>query len=208
MEKQQVNNNNMTVRECLFGITMRALLVLISIGFLEPIVCKKTAYRKNNHKNSTNGYFRIAGTNLVWMHVQDGYGVIINEFITTRSEKRINLVEVLSKYYWYIENTSNIIKAHELDNKPLYRCIMSIILYDDIKDKMPKWLEVHHKWWKWCNTQHAITKACKKKHNYFHNYVGSRKSHQQGVLICSVKDMLQWRYAILAENPKLKLQDM
>ncbi len=123
MEKQQVNNNNMTVRECLFGITMRALLVLISIGFLEPIVCKKTAYRKNNHKNSTNGYFRIAGTNLVWMHVQDGYGVIINEFITTRSEKRINLVEVLSKYYWYIENTSNIIKAHDYHCRTPYYCI-------------------------------------------------------------------------------------
>ena len=103
------------VRDCLFGIQLNAIMELIALDILQPIVCKKTAYIKNNHRDSVNGYFRIAGTNLVWMHVQDGYGVIINEFITTRSEKRINLVEVLSKYYWYIENTSNMIKAHELD---------------------------------------------------------------------------------------------
>lgn len=208
MEKQQANNNNMRIRDCLFGITMRALMILISMGILQPIICKKTAYRKNNHRDSVNGYFRIAGTNFVWMHVQDGYGVIINEFIITRSGKRINLIEVLSQYYWYIENRTGIIKAHELDNRALYRCIMSTILYDNVHVKMPKWLEVHHKWWKWCNTQNAMTAVCHKKHQYFHNFINSRKSHQQGVLICVVEEMLQWKSVTKIEDAKMKNQPM
>lgn len=208
MDRTQKIQETMTVRECLFGITMRALLVLISIGFLQPIVCKKTAYRKNNHSDSVNGYFRIGETNFVWMHVQDGYGIIINEFITTRSGKRVNLVELLSGYYWYIENGTGIIRAHVLDNRAIYRCIMSIILYDDIKNKMPKWLEVHHKWWKWCNTQNAITEACHNKHQYFHNFVNTRKSHQKGIVITDVGELLHWKNAIIVEDAKLKNQPM
>ncbi len=198
----------MRVQRCLFGIQMNAIMALIALGILQPIVCRKATSAKESHRDSTNGYFRIAGTNLVWMHVQDGYGVIINEFIITRSGKEINLVDILSNYYWYIENTRRNIKAYELDNRALYRCIMSIIIYDDIKEKMPVWLEVHHKWWKWCNTQHAITDTCKKQHNYFHNYVNNRKSHQQGVLIRSVKDMLQWKHVVVTEDSKLKMQKM
>ena len=204
----RTKDNNMRIRDCLFGIQYNIVLVLIGLGVLEPIVCKKAVCAKGNHKDSTNAYFRIAGTNLVWMHVQDGYGIIINEFIITRSGKEINLIEVLSQYYWYIENRTGIIKCFTLDNRAIYRCIMSIILYDNVHVKMPKWLEVHHKWWKWCNTQHAITKACKKKHNYFHNYINSRKSHQRGILICNEEEMLRWKNVIFVENAKLKNQPM
>lgn len=196
----------MRIRYCLFGIRYSTLLELIGLGVLQPIVCKRAAYAKDNKK--INAYFRIAGTNLVWMHVQNGYGIIINEFIHTRSGKMINLVEVLSQYYWYIENRTGIIKAHELDNRAIYRCIMSIIIYDDIKNKMKKWLEVHHKWWKWCNTQNAMTEVCHKKHQYFHNYINSRKSHQRGVLICNKEEMLQWINVTQNEDAKMKNQPM
>lgn len=195
-------------KDNVFGIRYAIIVLLVQLGALIPIVHKSGVSVKGDHQYPENGYFRIAGTNFVWMHVQDGYGIIINEFITTRSGKRINLVEVLSKYYWYIDNTSNIVKAHELDNRAVYRCIMSIILYDDIKKKMPKWIEVHHKWWKWCNTQNAITEACHSKHQYFHNYINSRKSHKRGALICSVKDLSQWRYVIFVEDAKMKNQQM
>lgn len=198
----------MKVRDCLLGIYLKVVVVLIQIGILQPIISKKAAYMKGKYVESTNGYFRIADKNLVWMHVQDGYGIIINEFITTRSGKRVNLVELLSGYYWYIENQTGIIKAHELENRAIYRCIMSIILYDDIKKKMPKWLEVHHKWWKWCNTQNTITEACHNKHQYFHNFVNTRKSHQKGVVISDVGELLHWKNTIMVEDAKLKNQPM
>ena len=83
------------VRDCLFGIQLNAIMELIALDILQPIVCKKTAYIKNNHRDSVNGYFRIAGTNLVWMHVQDGYGVIINETLQSKqSQKYLSLLEV------------------------------------------------------------------------------------------------------------------
>lgn len=198
----------MRVQRCLFGIQMNAIMALIALGILQPIVCRKATSAKESHRDSTNGYFRIAGTNLVWMHVQDGYGIIINEFIITRSGKEINLIEVLSQYYWYIENRTGIIKCFTLDNRAIYRCIMSIILYDNVHVKMPKWLEVHHKWWKWCNTQNAIAETCHRKHQYFHNYINSRKSHQRGILICNEEEMLRWKNVIFVENAKLKNQPM
>ena len=171
-------------------------------------MCKKAVSAKGVHKDSTNAYFRIAGTNFVWMHVQDGYGVIINEFITTRSEKRINLIEILSQYYWYIENRTGIIKCCTLDNRAVYRSIMSIILYDNVHVKMPKWLEVHHKWWKWCNTQNAMTAVCYRKHQYFHNFVNSRKSHQKGVVISDIAQWLHRKNVIVVEDARLKKQKM
>ena len=208
MEKQQANNNNMRIRDCLFGIQLNIILALIGLGVLQPIVCKKAVSAKGVHKDSTNAYFRIAHTNLVWMHVQDGYGIITNEYVISRTGKEINLIEVLSQYYWYIENRTGIIKCFTLDNRAIYRCIMSIILYDNVHVKMPKWLEVHHKWWKWCNTQNAIAETCHRKHQYFHNYINSRKSHQRGILICNEEEMLRWKNVIFVENAKLKNQPM
>ena len=201
MKKQQVNNNNMRIRDCLFGIQLNIILALIGLGVLQPIVCKKAVSAKGVHKDSTNAYFRIAGTNFVWMHVQDGYGVIINEFITTRSEKRINLIEILSQYYWYIENRTGIIKCCTLDNRAVYRSIMSIILYDNVHVKMPKW-------WKWCNTQNAMTAVCYRKHQYFHNFVNSRKSHQKGVVISDIAQWLHRKNVIVVEDARLKKQKM
>lgn len=204
----KTKEKNMKVRECLFGIQLNVIFALISFGILQPIVCKKAIKAKGVHKDSTNAYFRIADTNFVWMHVQDGYGIIINEYIITRSGKKINLIEILSRYYWFIENRTGIIKSNDLDNRAIYRCIMSIILYNDVHVKMPKWLEVHHKWWKWSNTQNVMTAVCYRKHQYFHNYVNNRKSHQKGIVISDVGKLLHWKNAIFVEDLKLKNQPM
>lgn len=204
----KTKDKTMKVRECLFGIKLNIILALIGLGLLQPIVCKKAIKTKEGHKDSTNGYFRIAGTNFVWMHVQDGYGIFINKYIITRSGKKINLIEILSRYYWYIESGTGIIKSYSLDNRAIYRCIMSIILYDDVHVKMPKWLEVHHKWWKWCNTQNSMTAVCYRKHQYFHNFVNSRKSHKKGVVISDLTELLNWKKTIFVEDSKLKNQQM
>lgn len=198
----------MKEKDGLFGIIPNLIILLVELGILEPIICRHSERAKLVHIDPINGYFRLKKTNLVWMHVQDGYGVFINEYVKTRSGKLINLVEILSRHYWYIENRTGIIKCYELDSRALYRCIESIIIYGNINKKIPKWLEVHHKWWKWCNTQNAMAAVCYRRHQFFHNFVNSRKSHQKGIVISHAGEMLHWRNAILVEDAKLKNQPM
>lgn len=197
-------------RDNLFAISMELLIVLVTLGILEPI--KKVDFRYPHQigaEGKINGYFRVKLLpNIVWMHIQNGYGILINEYVETQSGRCVNLVNELSQHYWYIENRTGIIKSYALSNRALYRCIESIIVYDDIKKKMKRYFEVHHKWWKWCNTQEAMTVVCYKKHQYFHNYVNSRKSHQKGVVICDVKEFLGWINVIASENAKVKNQPM
>lgn len=208
MRKYRKSEDYMRTRDCLFGIEANIIVDLVQNGELVPIICKNSTYASVKNTEPVNGYFKIKDTNLVWMHVQNGYGVVINEYVETESGKRVNLVSELSPYYWYIENRTGIIKAWALDNRALYRCIESIILYDNIKKKMKHCLEVHHKWWKWCNTQSAMSVVCYKKHQYFHNHINSRKSHQKGVVIRSVKEFMDWKKVIASEDAILKNQHM
>lgn len=193
-------------RENLVLVVLELVIQLVGTGILIPIISLTSRSPKSRDDNmAINGYFRIAGVeNLVWLHVQHGYGVFINEYITTRQGNKINLVEQLSKYYWYIDYANNTIRCAELSGNSLWRCIGSLILYGDIKHKMPRWLEVHHKWWRWCNTQETLSFACKKKHNYFHDHISSRKSHRKGLVICDLKDMINCIGKIVVENQKWK----
>jgi hypothetical protein len=162
--------------------------LLVERGILIPLESNKGIKTRLAHNEPINGYFRVAGIpNLVWMHVQDGYGVFINERITTRSGKVIDLVKELSKYYWYIDNSTNTVRCGGLSNRSIARCIGSLIWYGDIKHKLPKNWQVHHKSWRWCNTQETLSVVCKHHHKHFHDCVNSRKSHRQGVAIYDEK---------------------
>lgn len=175
---------NLNKNDNLIVIALAVIIKLVQTGFLIPITnLKSRAPKSKNNKNAVNGYFRILNTNYVWLHVQHGCGVIINEFVTTRQGKQINLVEELSKYYWYIDKKYNNIRCSELNNRTLWRCIGSIIVYGDIHQNMPRWLEVHHKWMRWCNTVETIAFICTKKHNYYHNVNDSRRSHRNGKVL-------------------------
>jgi hypothetical protein len=174
-------------KECFFSILVWFVEFLVHIGVFTLIV-SKVGNVKKEHIDPENRYYRVMGIpNLVWFHIQDGHGVFINEQITTRSGKVIDLVKELSKYYWYIDNTACIAKCSELDNRSLARCIGSLIWYGDIKCKLSKNWQVHHKWWRWCNTQEVLAVVCKHHHKHFHDCVNSRKSHRQGVAIYDEK---------------------
>lgn len=202
-------DKKMKRKENLFGIVFQIIVALVQAGIFEPIVQRKGVRVNGKHVLPENGYFRVKWLkNVVWMHIQDGYGIFINEYVKTSSGKRVNLVEILSQYYWYIENQTGIIKCYDLDCRALYRCIESIIIYGNINRKMPKWLEVHHKWWKWCNTQNTMQAVCHKKHQHFHNKINSRKSHKRGVLIRNVKDFMDWKKEILLQDARLKNKSM
>lgn len=193
-------------RDNFFMICLEIVIQLVAMGIFVPIVSLSSRSPKSKDDNmAVNAYFRIAGVdNLIWMHVQHGYGIFINEFITTRQGRRINLVKELSKYYWYIDYTNNTIRCSELEKRAVWRCIGSLILYGDIKKKMPKWLEVHHKWLRWCNTQETLEFVCKKKHNYFHDHVSSRKSHREGWEVIDLKLVPACIGRIVVENQEWK----
>lgn len=182
----------MKSKECLFWIPSMILQWLLTLGIFKYLCSKNTTAPKKKHVNPVNQYFRMQGTNIVWMHVQDGYGIFINEYVTTSAGKEVNIIDILSKYYWYIEKDSGMVKSAALDSRTIYRCIGSIIEYGKINEGMPSWLEVHHKWWKWCNTQNTMEHMCHKKHNYLHNHELTRKSHKRGVVISSTNQIQQW----------------
>lgn len=178
--------------DCLFYIQMWVITMLEQLGLLSPIVSNRGQRVKWGHTDPVNKFYRVNFIpNLVWMHVQDGYGVFINEYVTTRSGQVIDLVKELSKYYWYIDNATGTVRCGGLNNRSIARCIGSIIVFGDIKHKLPKKLEVHHKWFRWCNTQETIAVVCKYQHKRFHDCINSRKSHRQGVVVIDVDTMLE-----------------
>jgi hypothetical protein len=185
-------NNKLEKKECLFSIPMWLIMVLVGLEVLIPIVSNRGQRVKGDHAEPINGYFRVASIpNVVWMHVQDGYGVFINEYVTTRSGQVIDLIKELSKYYWYIDKATGTVRCGALNNRSIARCIGSVIVFGDIKHKLPKKLEVHHKWWRWCNTQETIAVVCKYQHKRFHDCINSRKSHRQGVVVNDDSEMLE-----------------
>ena len=200
----------MKKRDNLFAISIEALIELIALGEFEPI--KKVDFRYPDQigaENKINGYFRVKSlSNTVWLHVQNGYGIFINEYVTTKEGAIVNLVYELSKYYWFIDNSTGIIKSSALKSRSIYRCIECVINNNDIKMNIERCYDIHHKWWKWCNTQVAMTLVCKKKHQYFHNYIISRRSHQRGVVITSVREFIVWKNVIALESKKLMKQQM
>lgn len=191
-----------------FAILPYVEQALVSMGVL-TLIKTKCGQPKKEHSDPVNRYYRVGGVhNIVWMHIQDGYGVFISEYVTTRSGVIVNLVDVLSRYYWYIEFTNLVALAGSLQNRSLHRCIGSVVLYNDICTKMPKWLEVHHKWWRFYNCEDGLAFVCRKKHQHFHNYVNSRKSHRPGVVIRNTGDILEWVKVINGQAPKLKKNNM
>ena len=198
----------MLERECLFAIPSMIIKWLLTLGIFKYLCSKETTAPKKKHVNPVNQYFRMHKTNIVWMHVQDGYGIFINEHVTTKDGKKVNIVDSLSKYYWYIDNYSGLVKSATPKEKIIYRYIGSIIECDDIDEKMPEQLEVHHKWWKWCNTQNTMVNVSHKQHNDFHNGIGTHKSHKMGVIISAANQMQTRLEEIQQMDDKYSKEDM
>lgn len=208
IEEYMGERSYMRTRDCLFGIEANVIVDLVQNGELVPIVCKKSSYANVTHTEPVNGYFKIKDTNLVWIHVQNGYGVIINEQVETENGLCINLVDELSQYYWYIENRTGVIKSWALDNRALYSCIESIIVYSNINKRIESYRDVHHKGKKWINTKNTMSVVCRKKHKHHHDKVGTRRSHRHGVVIRSVEEFMYRKKFIVSEDARLKNQPM
>ena len=138
-------------------------------------------------------YFRIKGkNNLVLLYIKEGYGIIISEWIKSKEGEKINLVEKLGEFYWYIDERNNMAKAARLSYRSIWRCIGSLMEYGDIMKKLPRWLEVHHKFMHYCNTEETLTVVSYEKHNYFHNVTSNRKSRRRSKVIGSTTDFKIW----------------
>lgn len=198
-------------KDNLIGMELEVQLNLVAMGKLVPITFKKAEGGKSkNDRMAINTYMRVMDVdNLVFMQLQNGYGVFINEVIKTQDGKTINLVGELSKHYWFIANgAKNEPKSATLNKRSLWRCIGSLLKYGDIQKKLPRKIETHHKWWRWMNTQEALNYVCGKYHQYFHNYINSRASHQLGVVICNEEEFDNWIDVIQQQQKYLSSQDM
>lgn len=179
-------------RDNLFAISMELLIVLVTLGILEPI--KKVDFRYPHQigaEGKINGYFRVnLLPNIVWMHIQNGYGVFINEYIETRDGVTINLVDEISKYYWSL--SGNNVMSSKLKSNYLHRAIGNLIRYGNIVKKLPNKYDVHHKWVRWCNTQETLAIVTEDEHRKYHSLVSSYKSHRKGQVIYGVKAFQEW----------------
>lgn len=188
----------MTLRRNLIGIEPGVIKQKVNSGAFVELSAKKGEQPCTQTPACTNVYYRVNNAdNMVYLHLRDGYGVFINEYVATNQGRIINLVDALSGYYWNIwDSNNNVPKCSQLKNRSIYRCIGSIILYGDIHTRMPSWYQVHHKWWRWCNMWEFMTFTCHKRHQYYHNYVGTRKSHQRGAVVHTSKELDKWLYTI------------
>ena len=139
---------------------------------------------KKQLREKTNQYYKICNSSdLVFMHIQYGYGILLNENIKSNSGDTINLVEILKDYYWFIHKAKSIGRCSKLGNRDLPRSIGSVIAYGDIRKRLPRCCEIHHAGYRWNNAQKNIILLCKNLHKKYHDGIGTRKSHRHGVVI-------------------------
>ena len=88
--------------------------------------------------------------------------------------------------------------------------VLSVRINSEVeeKERMPRWLEVHHKWWRWCNTVNGIKSVCRAKHQHFHLFMNSKKSHQKGVMIWDSQSMEAWLKVIIQWDQYLRNVNM
>ena len=176
------------------GLPVEVLLQLVENKQLEMICSKKSEGYRNKYKNDIkNLYFRIKGkNNMVFLYISGGYGIVISEWITSKAGMAINLVDELSEYYWYIDKKNDTVKSAVLGNRTLYRCLGSLMEYGDITRKLPRELEVHHKFSRYCNTKENLVVVDCEKHKNFHNNISNKKSKRRGIVIESTADFTMW----------------
>lgn len=180
------------IRENLFRLSQMLILLLVATGVLEIITF--TAPGINRKKvNMINVYYRVKPVkNLVWLHGQYGFGIFISEFVYNRYGKKINLVNELSKHYWYVDKANSTIKSNSAYNQEIWRVIGSVILYGNTEKRMPSHIHVHHKWWRWCNTQELLAFVEMEKHIWFHKNMDDQEKRRKGRYVEDVSIFVDW----------------
>lgn len=187
----------LTTRECLVGIDLDVIIkarlkeesILEDIQFSLPKAnCKKNTMQPFWEADA-NVYMRVKGSNLVVMHVQDGYCIIIPEYVRTCGGEKFNVVDELSKYYYGLSSCGSVITSSNGEvGKLIYRQIMSLKHYGDIKVELPEDMEVHHKGRRYLNTEEAMVLVTSEHHDDIHSIIG-RSSHRNGRVIHDVEEL-------------------
>lgn len=176
----------------LFFIEGQLVLDKIKEGSL-IIVGQNDGRRKTSHRGS-NIYLQVAGTNLVLVHIKNGYFIVINKEISLKDGATMNLVDELSKVHWLFKGSR--VYCPKMGNRQMYQCIGSIMMYGDIDHRLPITMHVHHKWFRWCNAVETITPVCYRYHRYFHAEIGSQESHRLGVTCMEEASLDLWECEI------------
>lgn len=173
-------------RDNLIFISDETMKDLVDKGRLKLLKEKKYT-RDCKLEVKANRYYKICQTtDLVFMHIQFGYGVIINEAVRSVDRGTFNLVEILSEFYWYIDTDASVGKCSKLDDRDIARCIGSVMAYGNIETKLPTWCQVHHENYRCVNTWEELRLWCEKKHKKYHREKTSYKSHRGGFVVKDV----------------------
>ena len=124
-EKEKLEERNMSMelkdifktQDNLVGFDSDILVAAVDIGemlLIENYDKLATRGSRRNDDTARNKYYEMTDLeNAVFMHVQDGYGVIIPKYVNYGDEK-INVVERLARYYWAITTDNEKVKASSL----------------------------------------------------------------------------------------------
>lgn len=147
--------------------------------------------KSNRVKNSAipkwgydvNVYMKIHNTNMILLHVKNNCCVVIPNEIVNVNGELIQVAERLSKYYFTIDKVNNEVICF-IDKKKikLYRMLYALVLYGDELRRIPRQLEVHHKWMRYLNIMECMTLLSKNEHKKVHDKT-SMASHRLGRLV-------------------------
>lgn len=165
-------------------------LICIPEGIVQELVklgkIQLSSFRENNRAmgilEKTNRYYKVCNrNNLVFFLVQDGYGVFIDENVISMNKGiTLNLIEILDKFYWYIDITNETVNRVDQEKKELSRYIGNIITYGSIEINLSSDYHVHHEGLRWDNLQRNLEILRKDEHK-------DRKSHRAGYRINTVE---------------------
>jgi hypothetical protein len=145
---------------------------------------------------------RIKGTNMLLMHIKNGYCVIIPEYVHCCDGTKRSIIGDISDTYFSLCGKNNVISSGKfIRNNKLYRQIMALKYFGDKKKKVPSHLEVHHKYMRWLSTEESMKLVTKEAHSQICN---GKKSHRDGRCIDSVQELENFLNAISCLNRKLE----
>jgi hypothetical protein len=71
--------------------------------------------------------------------------------------------------------------------------------YGNERYELPKFLEVHHKWWRYINIPECMKLMTKKKHTELHKKI-SKKSHRKGKILRTHEALMEFIAELKAEK--------
>ena len=174
-------------------------LVLADLDYRVPTSNRVKNTAINKWGRDANVYMHIRYTNFVIMHIKNNLCVIIPKKITSKDGECIAVVKRLRQYYFNISSNDEVECDIMGKKHKLYRMLCALGEYGNERYRLPKYMDVHHKWWRYINIPECMTLMTKKKHIALHIKI-SKKSQRKGKLIRTHEALMEFIRELKAEK--------